>query len=138
LTDLELIERARQKTFVDIKNIVYKNEKGEIIAHDSVRKISGSGDWAFDQYIDSIGTVKELVIRKATQHDKDLFEEILKAFNSNPLVKAVDIDCTDKANILEKTYDLDQNMRMTDDINDIDPKVDQQNLITIVSLIEKC
>jgi len=138
LTDLELIERARQKKFVDIEKIVYKNEKGEIITHDSIQKISGSGDWAYDQYSDSIGTVKELVIRKSTKQDKALFEEIIKAFNSTPLVKAVDIDCTDKANILERTHDLDQNMRMTDDDNDMDQNIDEQNLITIVSLIEKC
>ena len=74
-----------------------------------------------------------MIIRKATPKDKEFNVKLLKALNYEPPIKIIDIDCAKKPEILEKIYVLDQNMRLN---GNYDPKIDRQNLIKVVSLIE--
>mgnify|MGYP000197491959 FL=1 len=64
--------------------------------------------------------------------------KLRQAYNYEPPIEIIDIDCLKKGEILEEIYSLDQNMRTSDNHNNFDPKIDKQNLIKVVSLIEKC
>jgi hypothetical protein len=135
LSETELIERAKNKEFIDIENLIYKNEVGTIISFDSVRKLPNN-EYTADRYINKEGLVKEMVLRKSTKSDKEFQAKLMQAYNYVPPIKIIEIDCEKKAEILEEIYGLDQNMRLNN--NNFDPKVDRQNLIKVVSLIENC
>lgn len=135
LTDSELIERAKQKNFPDIETIVYRNEKGDIISADSVQKIFTIEEWFVDWYVDKNGIVKEFVLSKATEHDRQLHQKIREAYEFQPPIKFVEINCENKSEILQNVFDSDQSMRTNGAIN---PEIDRQNLATVISLIEKC
>jgi hypothetical protein len=138
LTEIELIDRAKNKEILDFEKINYKNENGEILTLDSIQKIPNQENWASDRYVDKNGIVKEMVLRKATKKDKEFLVKLRQAYNYEPPIEVIDIDCKKIAEILEETYSLDQNMRTSGNHTDIDHKVDKQNLIKVVSLIEKC
>ncbi len=55
--------------------------------------------------------------------------------NLEQSVKTVDIDCKNVAEILDKIYELDQNMRLNGKYN---PQIDIQNLSKVISVIKKC
>jgi hypothetical protein len=135
LSESELIERAKNKEYIDIENLIYKNEDGIIISLDSVKKLPNN-EYTADRYINKEGIVKEMVLRKSIKSDKEFQVKLMQAYNYVPPIKIIKIDCEKKSEILEKIYDLDQNMRLKD--NNFDPKVDRQNLIKVVSLIENC
>ena len=136
LSDTELIERAKQKKFPDIQTFIFKNEKGELLSLDSIRKIQNLDEWTTDSYVDENGDIKELILRKATTEDKKLQERIQKALEDQPAIQLVDIDCTKKQEILQEVFESDQSMRTND--GSINPVIDRQNLTTVVSLLEKC
>lgn len=136
LSDAELIERAKQKKFPDIETLIFKNEKGEILDIDSIQKIQNPDEWTTDSYVDENGNLKELILRRATAEDKKLQERIQKAFEYQPPIELVDIDCAQKQEILQDVFDSDQSMRTNG--GTINPEIDHQNLTTVISLIEKC
>ena len=136
LSDTELIERAKQKKFPESETLVFRNEKGELLSLDSIQKIQNPDEWATDSYVDKNGTVKELILRRATAQDKELREKIKEAFEYQPPIKLVDIDCEQKQEILQKVFESDQSMRTED--GTINPETDFQNLTTVISLLEKC
>lgn len=136
LTDTELIERAKQKRFPDIQTVVYKNEQGETLSLDSLQKIQNPEELATDSYVDENGDVKELIIRKATPEDKELQKRLQEAYAYQPPIELIDIDCSNKQDILQTVFESDQDMRTSG--GTFDPEVDRQNLITVISLIEKC
>ena len=135
LSENELIERAKNKEIIDLNNVIYKNEVGTIISLDSIKKIPNK-EYATDRYINKEGIVKEMVLRKATKNDKDFQVKLIQAYNYVEPIKIIEIDCDKKTEILEEIYSLDQNMRLSE--NNYDPKVDKQNLIKVISLIENC
>lgn len=136
LTDSELIERAKQKMFPDYETVIYKNIKGDIITADSIQRISNFKDWTADSYVDNVGKVKELVLRKATSKDKELLKKIQKAYEYQPPIELVDVQCERKKEILQKVFDSDQSMRTN--AGEINSEIDRQNLAIVISLIEKC
>ena len=136
LSDTELIERAKQKRVPEIDAVVFKNEQGDVLSFDSIQKIWNPEEWATDSYVDENGDVKELILRKSTPEDMELLEHIKKAFDYQPPIELIDIDCTKKQEILQEVFDSDQGMR-TDGAT-IDPEVEHQNLTKVISLIEKC
>lgn len=138
LTEKELIERARNKSQIDFEVIVYKNEDGQIITLDSIRKMPNNEELAYDSYADNEGIIKEMIMRKSTQEDKELLTKLQEAYSYEPPIEVIDIDCNKKAEILEEIYSHDQNMRLSDNHDDYNPETDRQNLIKVVSLIENC
>ena len=136
LSDTELIERAKQKKFPDIQTLIFKNEKGERLSLDSIQKIQNLDEWTTESYVDENGDIKELILRKSTTEDKKLQERIQKAFEDQPAIELVDIDCTKRQEILQEVFESDQSMRTND--GSINPEIDRQNLTTVISLLEKC
>lgn len=136
LTVEELKELAIKKNLFKIDLAVYKNEDGVVISRDSINRIKDYKKWTVDRYVDKKNEIRELIIREATSEDKRVNEELLRLFNEKPPLNLIDIDCNNKHELLQKAYESDQGMRngeMT-----YDKEVDRQNLITIVSLIDKC
>ena len=138
LTKNELIKRVKNKNVTDIQKVVLKNKKGEIITLDSFIKKTNKREFSSDSYSDKNGIIKEMVIRIATQQDREFQAKLQQVYNYKPPIEVIDIDCEEKAGILEEIYSLDQNMRLNNNHTSYDPKIDRQNLIKIVSLIEKC
>ncbi|MBL4604146.1 MAG: hypothetical protein JKY02_00325 [Flavobacteriaceae bacterium] len=138
LSQNELIERAKNKEVIDFKKITYKNENGTILTLDSIQKIPNQEKWTTDRYIDKNGIIKEMILREANDIDKQFLEKLRQAYNYEPPINIIDTDCEKKAELLEEIYSLDQNMRLSGNHSDLDPKIDKQNLIKVVSLIENC
>lgn len=136
LTESELIEGAKQKRLPNLENAVFKNEQGEEITSDSIKKIPDLENWTIDFYSDSSGAVKEAVLRKATKKDKQVRQKIKEAFAFEPTIKLVEIDCKQKREILQNVFESDQKMRTKG--GNINYNKDRQNLATVISLIEKC
>lgn len=135
LTENELIERVKNKETLDFTKIIYKNEFGKIITLDSIKKMPNNNEYTADRYVNKEGKIVEMIVRKASEKDKEFQEKLMQAYNYQPPVKTIDIDCDKKIEILEEVYALDQNTRSS---GTYDPEIDKQNLIKIVSLIEHC
>lgn len=136
LSQDEQIQRIKNKQYPNAKHIVYKNEKGETLTFDSIYKISNGSDWIFDEYVNQERIIEERIIRKADKSDKQFLNELKQAYNYQPPVEIIEIDCNKKAEILDEIYKLDQNMRSGGE--SIDPEIDRENLTKVISLIENC
>ncbi|TXE14925.1 hypothetical protein ES692_17560 [Psychroserpens burtonensis] len=136
LSHSEIIERVKKKDFPNIDSIVYKNENGQIITLDSIKKIPNIQEWTADSYADKNGVIREIILRKATEKDKLLQKEIQKASQYQPPIELVDIDCEKVTEILQNVFDSDQGVRTNG--GKMNPETDRENLTTVISLIEKC
>ncbi len=136
LSDEEMIERAKNGNLGKAEDVVLKDEKGAIISRASLAKIKDIEEYWTVPYANAEGKVVEAIFRKATPEDKKLRAEINKVINIDigPTVSKVEIDCTDKQQILQKVYESDQ----AGGRQNIDNNQDEQNLAIIVNLIEKC
>ena len=56
--------------------IIVKNQKGKVITPDSIANIQNIEDWTTDVYVNEEGIDLELVLRKATEEDLRVREEI--------------------------------------------------------------
>lgn len=138
LSETEQIKRIIDKEIVDFESIIYKDESGKILTIDSLRNIPNFADYTSDKYADSNGNIKEMVVRKASEKDKKSNARIQQAYNYQPPVKEVQVDCGKQSELLDKIYTLDQEMRKPENLVNFDVEVDRQNLIEVISLIEKC
>jgi hypothetical protein len=131
-----MLEKAKKKDFPKMETVIYKNEKGEIISIDSLQKTSNIEEWTADWYADTNGVVKEFILRKTTESDKEFQKEMQEAFNYQPPIKIIDVDCAKAQEVLQNVFDSDQEMRTNG--GEIHEETDRQNLTTVISLIEKC
>ena len=138
LTDDELIEAAVHDRQFSQKHAVYKNQIGENISLDSIRKIKYPcfNHFVFDKYMNENNEVIEIIIRPATQHDLEVKAKISLAFFKQPEIEIVDIDCNKIGEILDTVHFLDQEMRKNG--NGIDYDIEHQCLNKVISIIEKC
>lgn len=138
LSNEEQIEIAEKRLTYNYDNVIYKNENGEIITTDSIEKISFDESFASDVYFNKNNEPEVVVIRKATQEDKEFRKKIVAIYQEEKVepVIPIEIDCNKIQEILTKVHSLDQDMRTNG--NGIDPNIDRENLVTVVSLIEKC
>ena len=107
LTHQELMERARNQQFPDPNKVSYKWQNGKLVPPNKV----GSLDfvkYTTDPYADESGTVRELVLRVATDSDRVLYQQLQGAFEEGPAPKVRDIDCTKMAALLQEVYDQRQ------------------------------
>jgi hypothetical protein len=134
----ELLEYAEKKQTYNYDEVVYKNESGMEISLDSLKKFPDSIEWTVDLYVNEDNELKELIVRNATEEDKEFKKKRVAAFEKESIdpVIPIKIDCNDIQNILTKVYSLDQNTRQGDNAGD--PNIDRENLTIVVSLIEKC
>jgi len=79
LSDSEIIERVKKRELSDIDAVVYKNQNGQLITLDSLQKMPNIQEFTVDLYADKNGVVKELILRKATEKDKEFQKELEKA-----------------------------------------------------------
>lgn len=138
LTESDQIEIAKKRITYNYDDVVFKNERGESIAIDSVNKILQNENYTADAYFNDKNEPEMVIIRPATAKDKDFRKRILKIYQTeivDPVIP-VKIDCQNIKDLLTKIYALDQDMRILDE--GIDPEIDRENLITIISLIETC
>jgi Family of unknown function (DUF6624) len=137
VTQKELLENAEKRQSYNYDNVVYKNEKGIVISLDSVKKLNVE-EWTADSYVNENNELKELILRKATDKDKEFQKKIVAIYQKEIVepVIIIDIDCNDIQNILTEVHFLDQDMRQNGSAGN--PNIDRENLVTVVSLIEKC
>jgi len=131
LSPEELIKRAENHSLTEEERPITKNDNGEIILIDTIQNFE---DLASDAYVDNTGKIVEVVFRKATKEDKELRSKIISIQNETIDVRIVEIDCSDKQNILQQVYEKDQ----TGGRKSINKKIDHENLEIVSSLLEKC
>ncbi|RZS93237.1 DUF6624 domain-containing protein [Aquimarina brevivitae] len=136
LTKEQLLEKATNKEYPDVTKVTYKTEMGVIIPLDSLRKNYDPDEWAADYYVDETNVIKELVLRKANEEDKAIRKKIQEAYNKQEPITVVDVDCDQLPQLLQKIYESDQGMRSGE--QQLDQDVDRQNLVMVISIIEKC
>lgn len=143
LSEKELLENAEKRKTFSFDDVVYKNENGIEISLDSVKKIPNIQEWTADSYVNENNEIKELILRRATEKDKEFQEKLTVIYEKVTYIEEIvdtvipiEIDCNNIQEILTKVYTLDQDMRTNG--KGIDPNIDRENLITVVSLIEKC
>lgn len=138
LSEKEQIEIAEKRMNYNYDTVVYKNEARETITADSIAKISTDENFASDVYLNKSNEPEIIIIRRATEHDKDFISQIAAIYNQEVVepVLIIDIDCAQIKEILIEVYSLDQNMRM--DGSPFDPSIDRENLVKVISLIENC
>ena len=134
LTPEEMITKAEKGDWGNAGDVILKDEKGNIIPRDSLRKITDFDAFWTDPYANKDGKVVEAIMRQATPADKKLRDRINKVMNQGPDVKMVEVDCANKQDFLQGIYESDQYKRT----ERIDPKVDHENLGKIVSFLGKC
>ncbi|AGC77629.1 hypothetical protein LX97_02181 [Nonlabens dokdonensis] len=138
MTHTEQIEMAKAKLSFNYENVVYKKENGSVISKDSLSKYFSDENLTKDIYLNDNDEPKIIVFRKATENDKKFKRNLYAIYNEKIVepVITIDINCDEMSKILDKVYALDQNMRI--DESKYDPSIDQDNLVTVVSLLEKC
>ena len=138
LTDDELIDAEINNRQFNQKHAVYKNQIGEIISLDSIRKINYPcfNQFVFDKYVNENNEVIEIIIRPATQHDLEVKAKISLAFFKEPEIEIVDIDCNKIGETLDTIHFLDQEMRRNG--NSIDYEIEHQCLNKVISIINEC
>ena len=138
LSNSELVEAAEQNKTYNRDNTVYKDQFGEIIPSDSLSKTKYPcfNNFVFDKYVDEEDHIIEIVIRPATPKDLELKAKIDLAFQEQPTIEIVEIDCAKIGEILDSIYILDQGMRKNG--NSIVKDIEYQLLNKVISIIEKC
>jgi len=136
LSQEEMLTLFKNQDFPDAQKVVFRNEQGIEIPLDSIRKMTNPHDYAQDFYQNKEGAIQVIVWRPASEADKLFQKKLEQAVQEGPEVKKVEVNCDDKVNLLQTIFDRDQAMRQPS--ARYDPKVDHENLETIISFLEKC
>lgn len=133
----ELLENAEKRQSYNYDNVVYKDYNGIIISLDSVKKLNVE-EWTADSYVNENNELKELILRKTTEKDKEFQKKIVATYQKEIVepVIPIEIECNNIQNILTEVHSLDQDMRQNGSAGN--PNIDRENLVRVVSLIEKC
>lgn len=81
LSQDHVMEMAKNKSFPIPEKIVYKDPKGNVLSLDSLGKITAPNDYYQTYYKDENGTIKEVVIKKASAAEKAFNEKVVEVFN---------------------------------------------------------
>ena len=136
LSEDDLIERIANRQLPNPQDVVIKNDAGQILSMQDLVAYEHTGKYFQDFYVDSKGDIVEIVARPKTAEDEKLIERIKERLRQPPKLKKVEIDCSDKVNILQNLFDRDQELRKPG--RQIDANVDFENLEIVVSFIEQC
>ncbi|MGB3547454.1 MAG: DUF6624 domain-containing protein [Saprospiraceae bacterium] len=114
---------------------IFKDREGQVIATDSLRRITDPENYGLIYYQDKEGAIREIIIRPGSEEDRKFSKQLRAAMEEGPELRAVPIDCVNKASILQAVFDSDQKIRQE---NRFDPKADHANLEIIAGLIDQC
>jgi len=131
----EKLEQARNREFTDVSEAVFKNEDGVELSTEQVDSLP-MGEYLRDLYTDSEGKVKEVIVRKILDSDKQFLKDFTSAFAEGPEPKPVTVLCENIKQILSTLYESDQSMRNGTKV--YSAKQDFNNLEVVISLIEQC
>ena len=139
LTQQELLERVKNYQPTDLNKVVFKDDRGNPIPQGAIDQFEAE-DYVGDNYVNEEGEIVEIVVRKASESDKQFHQKmeelaLLNASKGNE-IEHVEIDCTNQQHILQQVFDTDQGSRGPG--NEIDGALDRRNLSVVISLIEKC
>ena len=81
MTQDQVLEMAKNKTFPTPANVVYKDPKGATLTLDSLGKIQTPSDYYQIYYRDDAGVIKEVVIKKATDAEKAFNEKVMNVYS---------------------------------------------------------
>lgn len=133
----EMLERYKDKVLPVIDSIRFEDASGNSLNKDSLLNTYKPDSLATDWYVNERGMVKKMIVRKATEEDRQFIEQVNEVLNAALPLTQVEIDCQKLDILLEAIYNSDQEMRKNNGEN-IDPFVDHQNLSTVVSILEQC
>ena len=136
IEESDLINRIVNQEMPDPSTVKIVTKEGTEISVDSLKLLERTGKYFEDFYVNGKNEIIQIVIREKTEDDEKLIAKINRKLNEGPEVKSVDVNCSDKVNLLQEVFNRDQEMRRGDSI--IDPKIDHENLEIIVSFLEKC
>jgi len=136
ISDDELIRRIVENEMPKPEDVQIFDVQNNVISKDSLTTLESSGKYFEDFYVNEKGKIVKIVTRLKTAKDEELIAKINQKLNQPSALKSVEIDCTDKINILQHVFDRDQKMRQNG--GQIDSKIDHENLEIVVSFLEKC
>jgi len=82
LTHDQILNRLEKNEVFNPNKIIFRSIEGVELSRDSISKLFSVGNTYGDQYVDTAGVVKEMILRPMTDEDKILIEKI------NDIVKA--------------------------------------------------
>ena len=137
LTDHELMKRARNENFGGNRaSVIFKDSLGRTISEEELIEWDPEV-YIGDQYVNDLGEVIEIVLRKVTPKDQDLLVSLQEAFDEGVPIALIEIDCEKLPELLEAVLESDQGQRQGE--NDLDDaSIDRKNQQIVVSVIENC
>jgi len=139
ISEDDLVKRMAENKVPEPEELRILNAVGDEISSDSLKALISGGDYFFDFYVDKNDEIVQIKVREKTKKDDELIariQERIDELEEARVLKAVDINCTDKAEILQNVFDRDQAMRTG--AGKIDPEIDHENLEIIVSFLNQC
>ena len=136
ISEDQLIKGTLENTIPTPDEVLILNALGDQISSDSLMVLLSSGRYFQDFYVNKEDEIVQVIVRDKRKEDDELVDRIKKKMNETTVFKSVEINCLDKAEILQNVFDRDQEMRTGN--NKIDPKIDHENLEIIISLLEAC
>jgi len=130
----ELIRKVRKGDFFS-EGTIFKDTLGTILSREYVTSLDGDEIFV-DRYVDKNNLIIEAIVRKSTNEDKLLVQEMMNAYNEGEPILIVDINCDSIKVILENVLIKDQDRG--DDIGQYQNQLDKENQSIVVSIIEKC
>ncbi len=82
LTNDQIMEMAKTKTFPIPANLVYKDPKGGVLTLDSLGRIPDASDYFQNYYKNAEGVIKEVVVSKATPEQKAFNLKLQETFRN--------------------------------------------------------
>lgn len=134
----EMVERARNSDFPKEGTFQYMSASGQNITIDSFYNIEPEkfDKLGFDDYVDSDGVIRIIVVRPATTADVDFLIAEEKAIAEGPILASHKVNCDSIVPLLKRIELDDQSIRRTGAT--YDPAVDKRNLEYVISIIESC
>jgi hypothetical protein len=131
-----LVARAHRFSYIDYDALTIRDPSGQIIGLASLDTIANPEHYYLAYYADAEGKIVEMVLQPgATAAQREQQRAYMRAMNEGPEPQPVAVDCTDKVNFLQETFDRDQASR---GIAPEHRRINHENLERIISFIETC
>jgi len=135
----ELIERMAENNVPRPDQLQILGAEGDEISSDSLKVLILGGKYFHDFYVNRNDDIVQVRVREKTTKDDGFYAKVRQRhteLKEAKVLRTIDVDCNDKANILQGFFDRDQAVRK--DKTKIDPNADHENLEIVVSLLDNC